>query len=361
LESNIVAVPFDLDKLEVTGGPVPVIEGVRTAAVSDAGTLAYIQGASVGTAQPGRTLVWVNREGKEEPLGTPPNLYAHPKISPDGTRLAVAIGNLLIESDIRIWDVVRKTLTKLTFDKGREITPIWTSDGKRIVYFSDHEVANTGGVYWKPSDGTGEVEKLVSVPGREIHPFSCSGDGKILVMQEVVTQTNTDLVMLSLEGDRTRKPLLQTDHVEAMPKVSPDGRWMAYTSNESGNHEIYVRPFPEANKGKWQISTAGGISPLWSPDGRELFYLSEDNSAMAVAVETKPALSFGTPKLLYKSAYQGFSIGSGTPWDVHPDGKRFLMIKPPRSTGAAPAASGQPRITVVVNWFEELKQRVPVK
>jgi hypothetical protein len=121
-----------------------------------------------------------------------------------------------------------------------------------------------------------------------------------------------------------------------------------------------VRPFPEVNKGKVQVSTSGGNSPLWSPDGRELLYLSEDNSVMAVAVEKKPTTRFGTSKMLFRNTNLGIGMGSGTPWDIHPDGKRFLMIKPPASTGALPTAAGpRPKINVVVNWFEELKQRVP--
>ncbi len=363
--SNLFAVPFDLGRLEVVGGTVPVVEGVRGLAVSDAGTLVYIPGTASAAAPPQRTLVWVDRSGKEEPITAPPNNYAYPTISPDGTRLALNIGPLLSE-DIWIWDVVRKTLTRLTFEKTREITPLWTLDGKRIVYWSNHEVANTGGVYWKPSDGTGEAEKLVSAPDRELHPFSFSRDGKTLVMQEVVTQTNVDLGILPMEGDRTRKPLLQTEYVEAQPKISPDGRWVAYHSTESTGvalkGEVYVRPFPEVNKGKWQVSTSGGGAPLWSPDGRELFYLSEDNSVMAVAMETKPTLSFGTPRVLFRSMNLGIGMYNGTPWDIHPDGKRFLMIKPPASTGALPAAVGpRPKINIVVNWIEELKQRVPVK
>jgi Tol biopolymer transport system component len=280
-------------------------------------------------------------------------------------RVALNIGPP-INADVWVWDVVRKNLTKLTFHKSRTITPIWTLDGKRIVYWSGHEDARFGGVYWKAADGTGEVEKLVSAPDRELHPFSWSSDGKTLVMQEMVTLTNLDISILSMEGDRTRKLLLQTEYVEGQPKVSPDGRWMAYSSNETTGvalkGEVYVRPFPEVNKGKWQVSTGGGNSVLWSPDGRELFYLSEDNSVMAVAVETKPTLSFGTPKMLFRSTNLGVTIGSGTPWDIHPDGKRFLMMKPPAPTVAAPAAAApRPKINIVVNWFEELKQRVPVK
>jgi hypothetical protein len=178
-------------------------------------------------------------------------------------------------------------------------------------------------------------------------------------MQEVVGTTNVDLGILSMEGERTRKALLQTEQLEGQPKLSPDGRWMAYLCNESGQNEVYVRPFPDVNKGKWQVSTGGGTSPLWSPDGRELFYLSSDNSVMAVAVETRPALSFGTPKSLFKSIYAGTTVTSGTPWDIHPDGKRFLMMKPP-GTPSSPAEVPR-KINIVVNWFEELKQRVPLK
>jgi Tol biopolymer transport system component len=171
---------------------------------------------------------------------------------------------------------------------------------------------------------------------------------------------------LSMEGDHTKTPLLQTEYSEAQPKISPDGRWLAYSSNEttgvSLKTEVYVRPFPEVNKGKWQISTGGGNSPLWSPDGRELFYLSEDKSVMAVAVETRPSLSFGTPKILFKNTNLGLTVTSGHPWDIHPDGKRFLMMKRHAPTGAeTAAAAARPRINIVLNWLEELKQRVPAK
>ena len=149
--------------------------------------------------------------------------------------------------------------------------------------------------------------------------------------------------------------------------ISPDGRWMAYVSNEATGvpqvGDIYVRPFPEVNKGKWQVSTGGGNSPLWSPDMRELFYLSDDNSVMAVPVETKPTLSFGTPKMLFKSKCLGkIWSETGIPWDIAPEGKRFLMMKPPAPAAATPAApTPRPKITIVLNWFEELKQRAPVK
>jgi Tol biopolymer transport system component len=331
---------------------------VDNAAISDSGTLVYIPETPAAGAL-GVTLVWVNQEGKEEPLGAPPNTYYQPKISPDGTRVALSMGPQM-GKDIWIWDVVRKTLTKLTFEKTREITPIWSPDGKRIAYWADTMGISPNGVYCKAADGTGEAEKLISAPDpRQLHLFSWSSDGKALLMQEMVTWTNMDLCILSMEGDHIKKPLLQTEYSEAQPEISPDGRWIAYSSNETTGAqlktEVYVRPFPEVNKGKWQVSTAGGNSPLWSPDGRELFYLSEDNSVMAVAVEKGPTLSFGTPKMLFKNTNLGLTITSGSPWDIHPDGKRFLMMKP---TGAA---APRPKIIIVTNWDEELKQRVPFR
>jgi serine/threonine-protein kinase len=349
--NNLFAVPFDLHKLEVKGGPVPIVEIGSWFAYSNSGTLVYLPGTT-STAAPWRTLVWVNRAGKEEPLGTPPNEYRYPKVSPDGTRVALTIdtgGN-----DIWIWDVVRKTMTRLTFDK-HSVQSIWTPDGKRIVYYSGRE-AGLIGIYWKAADGTGEDEKLASTSDRSLYPWSWSSDGKTLVMTELTDSTKHDIGVLSMEGDRVRKPLLQHEGYNvAQPEISPDGRWMAYTSDESGQNEIYVRPFPEVNKGRWQVSTSGGGWPLWSPDGRELFYLSLD-SAMAVSVETGPTLSFGTPKTLFRLAYFLSELG-GALWDISPDGKRFLMMKE-----AGSGAGGGPRkINIVLNWFEELKQRVPVK
>ncbi|HSW40722.1 MAG TPA: hypothetical protein VLL97_14665, partial [Acidobacteriota bacterium] len=173
-----------------------------------------------------------------------------------------------------------------------------------------------------------------------------------------------DIGMLSMDGNHARKLLLAEKHAEAQPQISPDGQWIAYNSNElSGvmmKAEVYIRPFPDVDKGKWQVSTKGGNSSLWSRDGKELFYLSDDNSAMVVSVETKPTFRLGIPKFLFKNSNLGVSAGSGTPWDIHPDGKRFLMIKP---AGAAPSTGTgeRPKITIVLNWFEELKQRVPVK
>jgi serine/threonine-protein kinase len=155
-----------------------------------------------------------------------------------------------------------------------------------------------------------------------------------------------------MEGDHARKPLLQEKDWEKDPRISHDGRWMAYASNESGKYEVYVRPFPDVNKGKWRVSTGGGNTPLWSPDDRELFYRSGD-AAMAAPVETEPTFKSGTPTVLFHATFPGvigIDMTDFAYWDIHPDGKRFLMLK---------NAEAPRKINVVVNWTEELKQRVP--
>jgi serine/threonine-protein kinase len=203
----------------------------------------------------------------------------------------------------------------------------------------------------------------VAAPDRRLYPWAFSSDGKTLVVVDTPDPLLTaDISMISMEGDHAPKPLLQNpDYFKTQPKISPDGRWIAYVCNESGKNEVYVRPFPEVNKGQWQVSRKGGASPLWAPNGRELFYFSEDDgSVMTVAVETAQAFSSATPKKLFsRLPYLGGGTTPGDPWDIHPDGMRFLMLKLP---GATPSAPGGPRkINIILNWFEELKQRAPVK
>jgi serine/threonine protein kinase len=367
--NNLFAAPFDLHRFEITGSPVLMIEGIlwtgTTAApqyaISDSGTLAYVMG-TVSPAALGRTLVWVNREGKEEPVAAPPNLYNHPKVSPDGTQVAFT-ANIGGNIDIYVFDLLRRILTRLTFDKSQELHPIWTPDGKRIVYASNRD--GYYDIYWKAADGTGKDEKLVSAPDRQRLPCAFSRDGKSLITAEATSGLVTwEIGILSTEGDHSHKPLLHEDNRVVQPKVSPDGRWIAYTSNDLANNtvEVYVRPFPEVDKGRWQVSTGGGHSPLWSPDGRELFFRNGD-AVMAVPVKTNPSFRFETPKILFRGTYLSpvFLSGDWTfaAWDISTDGKRFLMIK--ESGAATPAAAGPRKINIVVNWTEELKQRVPVK
>jgi Tol biopolymer transport system component len=289
--SNLFARPFDPDKLEVTGGQVPIIEGVfkmggaSQYAVSDSGTLIYIPGILAGESLfvGQSTLVWVDRNGNEEPLAAPPNTYLFPRISPDGLRMAFAA---LDDDNLDIWvlDLVRNTSTRLTFDPALDLVPIWTADSKRVVFLSLRE----GEQMWlKAADGTGKPEPLGSFAQGVPFPSSWSDDGKTLIamvhdnLNSILPSSSTlslnfDIGALSAEGDTKAWLLLQDRYSESDPAVSPDGQWMAYTSNESGKNHVYVRPYPDMEGGRWQISTTGGQNPLWSPDGSELYYRNGD-------------------------------------------------------------------------------------
>ncbi len=365
---NLYAVPFDPKKLEI-GGQVTLLEGIQGVAFSDSGVFVYVSQSAIVTgsdraAVPGRTLVWVDRKGNEKPLPAEPDEYNSLKISPDGTRVALGIGPNAA-SDIWVWDFNRESKSRLTFDGSYTFFPVWTPDSQKIIYASFGE--GNPGFYSKKADGTGEVEKISPGGADEIRvPFSSSPDGKILALWEVkLSLSQTNISILSMEGDHARTPLLQKEYYEDCPQISPDGRWIAFQSNETGRYEVYVHSFPDVNQGRWQVSTNGGNNPLWSPDGRELFYRSGD-SFIAVEVETDPAFKLGESAILFKGAY--FSEPDATkytPWDIHPDGDRFLLLKPPLEIAAEPAsqepvAAGPRKINIVLNWFEELKERVPV-
>ena len=357
--NNLFSVAFDPKKLEVAGEPVPLVEGVSGSMdmdydVSNTGMLVYLPGTT-SAAETARTLVWVDRNGKEEPLTAAPNEYSSPRISPDGTRVALTVGSS-DEADIYILDLIHKSApTRLTFDKVADTYPLWTPDGKRIVFASSRE--DHTGLFWKAADGTGETEKLGTVTGSRPISESWSSGGNTLLYEDLnLVATNADIFALSIEGERVSKPLLQEKYVTAHPQISPDGGWMAYMSSESGQYEVFVCPFPDVKKGKWQVSLNGGQQPKWSPDGRELFYCNGD-AMMAVAVETLPTFRVaGVAKELFRGNYYS---EYGHQWDLSRDGKRFLMIKQP---GNAPSAGGGLRkINIVLNWFEELKQRVTTK
>jgi serine/threonine protein kinase len=356
-DGTVFVVPFDIDNLAVKGERVPVLEGITEAAISYSGTFIYIPGGTVPVPE-GLALVWVDRQGKEEPLSAEPGVYRAFRISPDGKSVALAIG-LNNKAGIYILDLDRETRIRLTFEEeSTNLNPIWTLDGKRIIYNSSHGFAS-GDIYWKASDGTGDAEKLASSPGLVANFLS--KDGKTLVTTAGTASSQyVCLGTLSMEGDHAWKPLLQEKHSELCARISPDGRWMAYESNESGKFEIYVRPFPDVNKGKWLVSTSGGDTPLWSPDGRELFYRNDD-ATMTVPVETQPTFKPGKPALLFRGKYRVVRspLSALTYWDISPDGKRFLMLKEAlynNKTGETPN-----KIIVAVNGLEELNQRVPAK
>jgi Tol biopolymer transport system component len=260
-------------------------------------------------------------------------------------------------SDIWIWDLVHKILTRLTFE-GTNSSPLWTPDGKRIAFMSYRE--GKYHIYWKSADGAGKDELLGSAPAGATIPASWSDNGKTMVFSEFNPRsTGYCIGVLSMEGDRKFKSLIKSEkYHDSQPQISPDGGWLVYASDESGRNQIYVRPFPEVNSGRWQISTSGGDSPLWSPDGREIFYRNDD-AVMAVSIKTAPSFSIETPRILFRGTYDSNTLSAPSPWDISPDGKRFLMLtqtaEDEKSTAEAPR-----KIVVVLNWMEELKQRVPL-
>jgi len=341
-----MVVPFDLAGLEVTGDSVQVVQGVRQTsarfvdyAISDNGTLIYVP----STGGLDRTLVWVDRTGQEEPLAAEPQSYENPRISPDGTRLAITIDESGIGSDVWIYDLEREIPTRLTFDPAEDHNPVWTPDGRRIVFDSGRIEEGAHNLFWKAADGTGQVERLTTHPSNQTaHSFS--PDGKRLVFRETATR---ELQVLSMEGERTSQPLFQSQFNENRGRISPDGHWIAYESNESGRIEIYVRPFPNVEEGRWQISSDGGTEPVWAPRGQELFYRNGD-AMMVVGINPEPSFTQGSPVVLFTGRYSTYRAVN---YDISPDGQRFLMIK------AAEEERGQ--INVVLNWFEELKRLVP--
>jgi serine/threonine-protein kinase len=365
LSDNLMAVPFDLTRLRTTGPPVSIVQGVRGRiltgeagfAVSSTGFLVYAPGTTTPTV--GRLLVWVNRNnGREEPIAAPSRAYVAPRLSPDGSRVALEIRDE--ENDIWIWNLDRQNLTRLTVNPGIDTSPVWALNGKRL-FFASADSDNIGHVFTQSADGTGRAEPLTQGPISHT-PAGISPDEKYLLLRELNPKTLVDIAMLSL-ADRHVTSLLHTPFVETNPDVSPDGRWMAYESNESGTTQIYVRPFPNVDAGRWQVSTTGGMRPVWSRSGRELFYVTgrdqEQRQMMVVPIQTGTAFSYGNPKELFAGPY--FAPNSGIlsrTYDVSADGQRFLMIKPEAvDTGAQ---SGPPFVAVL-NWSEELKQRVPTR
>jgi hypothetical protein len=335
---SLMAVPFDVSRLEVTGEPISVAEGVALAMegvaqfdLSKTGSLVYVPGSMEGLA---KTLVWVDRKGAQEPLAAPAQNYLGPRLSPDGQQVAVEIR--AENDDIWVYDIPRETLTRLTFG-ARADYPQWTPDGTRLVFRSLR--AGVFNLFWKLANGGGDEERLTTSQNSQALA-ALSRDGQAIVFQE-----KGDFWILPLTGDRTPRPFFETPFFEGEGAFSPDGRYLAYSSDESGRQEIWVRPFP-AGPGKWQISTEGGVSPRWALSG-ELFYKNGDKM-MAAELTTQPGFAVGKPRVLFEGRYE---TGVGT-FDVSADGQRFLMVKASEEQAAT-------QVNVVLNWFEELRRRVP--
>jgi Tol biopolymer transport system component len=297
--------------------------------------------------------VWVSRNGAEQPVAAPAHAYVNPRLSPDGRRVAVVITEQ--ESQTWLYDLARDTLTRFTFQGSSNTGPTWTPDGKRIAFQSSKE--GLSNIFWQLADGSGGLERLTTSEHNHV-PMSWSPDGQLLAFIEINPTTGYDIWVLRM-GDFSAgsgkigkaQPFLQTPFNESVPRFSADGHWLTYVSNESGRYEIYVQPYPGPG-GKWQISTDGGTEPVWNPNGKELFYRT-GAKMMVVEITSQPSFSVGKPKVLFEGPYEP-TPATAPNYDVSLDGQRFLMLKPNEQTQSAPT-----QVNVVLNWFEELKRRVP--
>ena len=339
-DGDAIAAVFDPSRPELVGPGVPI--GAQPRALSDNGTLVY---GAPGIVREPRQLVWVTRNGEEEPLDAPPHLYEHPRLSPDGRHVAVDLRESG-EFDIWTYDFELGVLTPLTFG-GSHRWLIWTPDGSRITYGSN-QPGTDWDIAWTFADGSGEEALLVTSASTQL-PRSWTPDGRTLLFTQLGTQTLSDIWSFSPDDGESR-PWLQTDAVESDPVVSPSGRWVAFVSNESGQDEVYVRPL--SGSGLWRVSNEGGEEPVWSRDERELFYRDGEH-LVVVRVATGGVFEAGPPQSLFEDSYFRSNVDTAA-YDVSPDGARFLMVKPMEET------LGSPQLDVVLNWFEELKELVPV-
>ncbi len=354
-QGTLYAAPMNVKRLELTGSATPVVEevmsdpnfGFAQVDFSRSGTLVYVRG------KPARqTLVWLDSTGQTQPLrGTAAEYNGNVRFSPDGKRLVASVtegGN----DNLWVYEWERDTMTRLTFTTGSDSFPVWSPDGQHIAFGSTRD-GGLVNLYWMRADGAGEAVRLTESKNAQA-PSSFSPDGKHLAFSEFDPQTNVDLWTLPLgemESDRPKpgkpEPFLVTPQDERRPMISPDGRWLAYDSNESGRYEVYVRPFPGPG-GKWQVSARGGDHQIWSAKSSELFYRSSEG--LMVASYTTNGAAFVARKPRLWSAKKDL----GTFFDLAPDGKRFAMVQ-----AEALAQNGSPHVTFLMNFFDELRRRAP--
>ena len=344
--ATLMAVRFDPENLEVRGAPTPVVDGAlyssstggaanaNAFAISSTGLLAYVSGGF----QPRQTqLVWIDRHGNSQPIAARPQDYWYPRISPRGDVIALTTRGAPT-TDIWLYDHRRGDFNKVTFE-GANWYPVWSPNGEEIAFQS---IRGTRGNIYRVRVAGGKAERLTGGEHPR-YPASWSPDGQTLAFVETNPETGSDIWMLPLTGDRTPKPWLNTKASESYPAFSPDGRWLAYNSNESGRSEVYVQPVSGTGE-KWLVSLSGGTQPVWSRDGKELFY-QRGEEFVAVPVTTGSSFTKGTPTVLFKHRFDRAQ------YDVGRDG-RLLTVDVIESTTPTD-------LRVIVNWFDELKRLVP--
>jgi Tol biopolymer transport system component len=359
-ENVLFAQSLNLRTLETVGVPVSLVENVRLSvgttagqyAFSDTGTLILVQGRG---GEPTSRLVWVDRAGREEAIGLPPENYRFPRISPDGTKIAVALGE--DQGDIAVWDLARRTLARITSGADNDILPAWSADGKSI-FFTSAPPSGTSDIYRRAADGTGARTRLTESNVWHLMQGLIPGSDRLLVR---VAGQKASVAAVPIAGGKTATIFSDDLPPQLTAQVSPDGRWIAYQSREgSTRDEIHVRPFPDTNSGHWQISSEGGSVPMWSRSGRELFFRASA-PARLMRVEVHPAsasgpFTYGSPSVLFDLRRYRTGGPIGTPWDITPDDRRFVMAAPVHPE--TEQEDDAPIIRVVTGWFEELRSRV---
>ncbi len=361
-EGTLFAAPFDLDRFEVRGQSVAAVEGVANSsgsagaqfAFSSNGTLVYVPGGTFAVEAP---IDWMDREGKKQHLRAVTADYRSLRFSPDGVRLALEVSDGK-KSEIWVYEWARDTLSRLTFDTTDDGDPVWTPDGRRNVFASRRVDKTAPALYWQRADGTGEPERLTEVDSAQA-PTSWHPSGRVLAFVVRHQQTNWDVMILDLEGDETsglkaRKPraFVSSPFDEMQAAFCPDGRWLAYSSNESGGYEVYVRPFPGPG-GTWQVSTGGGQHPTWSSKRPELLYRTMDPQIM-VARYTVEGSSFRADKPQLWSPGRFAFRPTWRNFDLHPDGHRVAVLG-----GLPEQAERQDRVVLIFNFSEALRRLAP--
>jgi len=340
-------VAFDADRLEITSESVAVVDDVQYTniahySISDDGWLVYVRDSTFVD----RSLVWVDRFGDEEIISIEPRPFAYPSVSPSGDRITVIVDD---KNDPELWlySLSRGTSTRMTFDESREIAPTWDQDG-RYLYFSSNRVDD---LFRADTSRPGVIEQLTDTSTHQ-YTNSITPDGRQLIFQELAGVTRLDLAILTLSDPPTTAFLLQTEFNESQGRISPDGRWLAYTSDQSGQLEVYVRPYPDVDSAVWQVSHGGGRDSVWAKNGKEIFFVGPTDM-MVVAIKTDPNFEPGLPEPLF-SHQEKYRFSSGiSNYDVDPAGGRFLIVK--KSSGESTLTD---RIVVVQNWLDEVTQKI---
>ena len=342
-DHTLFAVPFDERGLKVNGTPVPIIESIEQTgasaaaqfSVSDSGVLAYLP---VGFASTARNLLWVDRNGREQVIATAPGAYQQPRLSPDGKRVAVSVN-----ANISVWTLASGNMMRLTNESEPQYNPAWMPDSRRIVY--DSNDGNGTRILRRSADGIGGVELIVPVQAG--FPEIVTADGKLLVYHS----SDRVAMLLPLDPAGAPRPLFKDIASQVSDaEISPDGRWIAYESNESGRYEVNVRSYPAVDSGRWQVSSDGGMHPLWSRDGGELFFIAADGMMMSARIEPGLTFSHARPIPLFPASQ--YPVQRRAQLRRLPRWKRFLMVK------NALSATTLPTMVIVTRWFDELRAKM---